>query len=406
MNERNIYGSAMEYGSDAAMESFVDFDMMMPSLFEGLPSGTGNTTSNEDLDRFFSNLTPIGPASGPRTGGFSTLKAYQTQPMNFPPFNEGVQFPFPPQQHIDPSLSTGYSASNSSFAGNSTRPAYDNNAVSNQEPANEGSSTTATAIPCKREGETLADPTAPKKRKPRKKKNPPSEKEKQEKKERFLARNRDAARKCREKRKDWIGNLQDKYNELQHENNRTHIEMNQLLDELAIVKQLITMHGHCGDPTITQWIESERENLAQNGPRYTYLARPSQPSVDGEDCSMGDSMSRRTSVSSKHSGISRRSSCSESAASPQLSHSTQGVGSNRSSISRPVSSRSSVGEDQKNDSGISNMGTPPDARQMLKTVIHEDEGIAGAVDDGGKEVRSAPMMANQRLGPVSGPSDY
>ena len=182
--------------------------------------------------------------------------------------------------------------------------------------------------------------SAPKKRKPRKKKNPPSEKEQKEKKDKFLERNRKAAQKCREKKKGWVEGLSERCARLQRDYDLMNFERAEMAKQLAIYKQLLAHHAACGVPAINNWVHE---------------------------------MSRSVSIAMDR---------------------------NLSSQSR--TSQNSTSSLQK-DSGISNMGTPPDERRNVKQP-HEDEGFGGATQFGPGQQYIAqpkvPMLHNPMVGPL------
>jgi hypothetical protein len=182
--------------------------------------------------------------------------------------------------------------------------------------------------------------STPKKRKPRKKKNPPSEKEQKEKKEKFLERNRKAAQKCREKKKGWVEGLAERCARLQRNNDLLNFERAEMAKQLAICKQLLAPHAACGVPAINDWVHN---------------------------------MSRSVSIAMDR---------------------------NLSSQSR--TSQNSSSSVQKNDSGISNMGTPPDERRNAKQ-LHEDEGFGGASHFGPGEQYAAQAKVPTSHNPLVGP---
>ncbi|XP_022099793.1 cyclic AMP-dependent transcription factor ATF-2-like isoform X2 [Acanthaster planci] len=66
-----------------------------------------------------------------------------------------------------------------------------------------------------------------------------------EKRERFLERNRAAATRCRNKRKQWINNLEQKAEEYKSTNNVLLSEVAKLREEVAQLKQLLLAHNDC-----------------------------------------------------------------------------------------------------------------------------------------------------------------
>ncbi|KAL6922779.1 hypothetical protein FSST1_000053 [Fusarium sambucinum] len=83
------------------------------------------------------------------------------------------------------------------------------------------------------------------------------------KRSKFLKRNRIAASKCRQKKKEWVSNLEDTRYSLEHENNILHKQYNGLVDELSTVKNQLMMHASCNDANINQWLDNEAEKFVQ-----------------------------------------------------------------------------------------------------------------------------------------------
>ncbi|XP_061173954.1 cyclic AMP-dependent transcription factor ATF-7-like [Saccostrea echinata] len=66
-----------------------------------------------------------------------------------------------------------------------------------------------------------------------------------DRRKKFLERNRAAAARCRQKRKNWITNLEKKGDELQTTNNKLQSEVNSLRAEVAQLKTLLLAHKDC-----------------------------------------------------------------------------------------------------------------------------------------------------------------
>jgi hypothetical protein len=195
---------------------------------------------------------------------------------------------------------------------------------------------------------SVAASETPKKRKPRKKKNPPSEKEQKEKKDKFLERNRKAAQKCREKKKGWVEGLSEKCARLQRDYDLMNFERAEMAKELAIYKQLLAHHAACGVPAINNWVNMSRS----------------------ASIAMDRSLSSQSRVSTA-------------------------MDRNLSSQSR--TSQTSTSSLQK-DSGISNMGSPPDERRNVKQP-HEDEGFGTGQQYAAQA--KIPTSHNPLVGPLA-----
>ncbi|KAH8888691.1 hypothetical protein GQ53DRAFT_767286 [Thozetella sp. PMI_491] len=80
-----------------------------------------------------------------------------------------------------------------------------------------------------------------------------------EKRQRFLERNRVAATKCRQKKKQWIAEMEEK--SLMLENHKAFLESqrDQLLEEIKGLKYLLMMHAKCNEPSIDGWLKGEAQ---------------------------------------------------------------------------------------------------------------------------------------------------
>ncbi|KAL8630709.1 hypothetical protein Q9189_003550 [Teloschistes chrysophthalmus] len=72
----------------------------------------------------------------------------------------------------------------------------------------------------------------------------------------FLERNRVAASKCRQKKKEWTQNLENRARELQKENNHLRMLVDSLRDELLFIKGEILKHTSCESDNIQGWLKS------------------------------------------------------------------------------------------------------------------------------------------------------
>ncbi|KAM0231740.1 hypothetical protein ACHAPO_008320 [Fusarium lateritium] len=102
------------------------------------------------------------------------------------------------------------------------------------------------------------------------------------KRSKFLKRNRIAASKCRQKKKEWVSNLEDTRYGLEHENNILHKQYNGLVDELSIVKNQLMMHASCNDANINQWLDNEAKKFVQRIASQTKAQTP--PHKNTGDC--------------------------------------------------------------------------------------------------------------------------
>ncbi|UNI19468.1 hypothetical protein JDV02_005650 [Purpureocillium takamizusanense] len=84
-----------------------------------------------------------------------------------------------------------------------------------------------------------------------------------------LERNRIAASKCREKKKQWVHDLEARKSELEAQHAGLHAELASLTDEVTQIKNYLMDHASCGDANIDLWIENEALRFVHrsvNGP--------------------------------------------------------------------------------------------------------------------------------------------
>ncbi|CAJ0541287.1 Ff.00g079750.m01.CDS01 [Fusarium sp. VM40] len=115
-----------------------------------------------------------------------------------------------------------------------------------------------------------------------------------DKRNRFLKRNRIAASKCRQKKKEWVSNLEDTRYNLEHENNTLHKQYNGLVDELSTIKNQLMEHASCNDANINQWLDNEAKRFVQRIAAQNTIQAPGQPYRNtGDFC---DNLRRSSSV--------------------------------------------------------------------------------------------------------------
>ncbi|KAI1496751.1 hypothetical protein F5X99DRAFT_413784 [Biscogniauxia marginata] len=92
------------------------------------------------------------------------------------------------------------------------------------------------------------------------------------KRNRFLERNRVAATKCRQKKKEWVSDLEGAKLTLETQNSHLQVEYNGLVDELGRVRSELMAHANCNDANIDKWIENEAKRFVLGtGERYDHM---------------------------------------------------------------------------------------------------------------------------------------
>lgn len=86
--------------------------------------------------------------------------------------------------------------------------------------------------------------------------------EDEEKRNRFLERNRVAASKCRQKKKEWTNNLEARARKLQNENGQLTLMVGSLKDEVLFLKSEMLKHSDCDCDRIRQYLNQEADMIA------------------------------------------------------------------------------------------------------------------------------------------------
>lgn len=260
-----------------------------------------------------------------------------------------------------------------------------------------------------------SDPTPKKRRKSRKTKKTLSDAEQDVKRDKFLERNRYAASKCREKKKRYTENLQDRHDRSKDENDRLYNTVAELKFQVGELKSRLHEHVGCNDPGINDWIQGEAHRFV-----YAPYTPPQPPRMNrteslqslnaeyGMDKNIPRSSCQSTNQESESSAMSRQSSsqsqraegmsCQESTRTrrgtmPLQKYSQSSSAENTPSQCSAPPRRSVTNTCPQNsgasnvkspvDSGISNMGSP---EKIKGESPPHDEGFSGT-----------PMMQNQRL---------
>ena len=83
-----------------------------------------------------------------------------------------------------------------------------------------------------------------------------------EKRSKFLERNRVAASKCRQKKKEWTSSLEARARELQNTKNQFALVVSSLKDEILFLKGEMLKHNGCQCARISEYLDNEATNLA------------------------------------------------------------------------------------------------------------------------------------------------
>ncbi|MCJ1305844.1 hypothetical protein MMC08_008661 [Hypocenomyce scalaris] len=94
---------------------------------------------------------------------------------------------------------------------------------------------------------------------------PDSPKPDDAKRSKFLERNRVAASKCRQKKKEWTSNLETRARELQNSKNQLALMVGSLKDEVLFLKGELLRHTGCGCEKIREYLNHEVHAMAYPG---------------------------------------------------------------------------------------------------------------------------------------------
>lgn len=92
----------------------------------------------------------------------------------------------------------------------------------------------------------------------------------------FLERNRVAASKCRQKKKEWTQNMEDRGRGLQKDNNNLRILVDSLRQETLFLKGEMLRHSGCESPQINDYLKNGADMLSGNS-METVLKRETSP---------------------------------------------------------------------------------------------------------------------------------
>ena len=105
-----------------------------------------------------------------------------------------------------------------------------------------------------------------------------NEAERDEKRSKFLEKGRMAASKCRQKKKEYISELEETKLGLEQQNSYLQLEYHGLLQVVYQMKNELISHTGCEDPNIDRWVQNEARKFVEDAQSF----RAPQPApVDG-----------------------------------------------------------------------------------------------------------------------------
>lgn len=122
------------------------------------------------------------------------------------------------------------------------------------------------------------------KRKTRKIKKESGTGEEDQKRNKFLERNRIAASKCREKKKQFVSELEETKIDLEARHNHLQVEAASLMNEVGLLKHNLMLHAKCNDANIDRWINNEARKFVQTnnemyGPPFLHYGQAPPPEL-------------------------------------------------------------------------------------------------------------------------------
>ena len=97
------------------------------------------------------------------------------------------------------------------------------------------------------------------------------------KRSKFLERNRVAASKCRQKKKEWTQNLENRAREYQKNNNNLRLIVESLRQEILFLKGEMLKHNSCGCERLQEFMKSGANNFADLPTDNTIFKREESP---------------------------------------------------------------------------------------------------------------------------------
>lgn len=101
-----------------------------------------------------------------------------------------------------------------------------------------------------------------------------------EKRTKFLERNRVAASKCRQKKKEWTSNLEERARQLQANKTQLSVMASSLRDEVLYLKGEMLEHKNCGCSRIRDYLSREAMVLSGGAPHNSFMPMQSTNDLD------------------------------------------------------------------------------------------------------------------------------
>lgn len=112
----------------------------------------------------------------------------------------------------------------------------------------------------------------------------------------LLEKNREAAYRCRQKKKKWVNSLEERSQSAEAKNRELSEQVSQLREESIYLRNLLLTHGNCECDVVQAYLRRTSEQLSHNAPPVPSgmpTLIESSSSVSGSESSMS-SMSKKT----------------------------------------------------------------------------------------------------------------
>lgn len=95
----------------------------------------------------------------------------------------------------------------------------------------------------------------------------------------LLEKNREAAYRCRQKKKRWVNELEEKSENMEHKNKELRDQVTQLREESIYLRNLLLTHGNCDCDVVQTYLRRTSEKLSSQVPALIGSSSSSESSV-------------------------------------------------------------------------------------------------------------------------------
>ena len=155
------------------------------------------------------------------------------------------------------------------------------------------------------------------------------------KRSKFLERNRVAASKCRQKKKEWTQNLENRARELQKNNNQLRVVVESCREEVLFLKGELLKHSQCDCESIQTFLKSGADSFVDHTLEEDLFGHmispvesrpPSRPGSTNADSSQNNPASTSSSAEQRSASIPKEDHALEALLTSSLKHDTSDAG--------------------------------------------------------------------------------